>query len=78
MLTFGNEAKGNVDIEAWCKDNIEWLEKHFGGADNVVSAILHLDERTPHIHAIVISLDEKGKLNYTKYLSGLKYHLSEL
>lgn len=78
MLTFGNEAKGKVDIEAWCKDNIEWLEKHFGGADNVVSAILHLDERTPHIHAIVIPLDEKEKLNYTKYLGGSKYRLSEL
>lgn len=78
MLTFGHAAKGKVDIETWCKDNMDWLEKHFGGADNVVSAILHLDERTPHIHAIVIPLDEKGKLNYTKYLGGSKYRLSEL
>lgn len=78
MLTFSNEAKGKIDIDTWYKDNMNWLEKHFGGADNVVSAILHLDERTPHIHAIVIPLDEKGKLNYTKYLGGSKYRLSEL
>lgn len=78
MLTFGGEAIGKIDIDKWCSDNMKWLEANFGGADNVVSAILHLDERTPHIHAIVIPLDEKGKLNYTKYLGGSKYRLSEL
>lgn len=78
MLTFGGEATGKIDIDKWCSDNMKWLEANFGGADNVVSAILHLDERTPHIHAIVIPLDEKGKLNYTKYLGGSKYRLSEL
>lgn len=57
---------------------MKWLEANFGGADNVVYAILHLDERPPHIHAIVIPLDEKGKRNYTKYLGGSKYRLSEL
>ena len=78
MLTFGNEATDKIDIKKWCTDNIKWLESHFGGSENVVSAILHLDERTPHIHAVVIPLDEKGKLNYTKYLGGSKYRLSEL
>lgn len=78
MLTFGGEAIGKIDIDKWCSDNMKWLEANFGGADNVVSAILHLDERTPHIHAIVIPLDEKGNLNYTKYLGGSKYRLSEL
>lgn len=78
MLTFGEEAKGQIDIDTWCHDNMKWLSTHFGGSQNVVSAILHLDERTPHIHAIVIPLDEKGKLNYTKYLGGSKYRLSEL
>lgn len=78
MLTFGQEAKEKIDIDTWCHDNMKWLASHFGGSQNVVSAILHLDERTPHIHAIVIPLDEKGKLNYTKYLGGSKYRLSEL
>lgn len=78
MLTFGGEANGKIDIDTWCQDNMEWLSSHFGGSQNILSAILHLDERTPHIHAIVIPLDEKGKLNYTKYLGGSKYRLSEL
>jgi hypothetical protein len=78
MLTFGNEANGKIDIDTWCHDNMKWLSANFGGSQNIVSAILHLDERTPHIHAIVVPLDEKGKLNYTKYLGGSKYRLSEL
>lgn len=78
MLTFGGEANGKIDIDTWCHDNIKWLSSHFGGTQNILSAILHLDERTPHIHAIIIPLDEKGKLNYTKYLGGSKYRLSEL
>lgn len=78
MLTFGGEAKGKIDIDSWCYNNIKWLSTHFGGPQNVISAILHMDEHTPHIHAIVIPLDEKGKLNYTKYLGGSKYRLSEL
>lgn len=77
MLTFGGEATDKIDIDSWSSDNILWLKSNFG-EDNLISAILHVDERTPHIHAIVIPLDDKGKLNYTKYFGGSKYRLSEL
>lgn len=40
-------------LDEWCKDNIEWLQDTFG-KDNVVSAVLHMDEKTPHIHATVV------------------------
>lgn len=36
---------------------IKWLENYFG-KNNVVSAILHLDEATPHLQAIVVPVDE--------------------
>ena len=45
------QAQGKLD--EWCKDNIEWLQETFG-KDNVVSAVLHMDEKTPHIHATVV------------------------
>ena len=35
-------------LKAWCADNLEWLRRTFG-AENVVSAVLHMDEATPHI-----------------------------
>ncbi len=37
----------------WCDDNINWLQNTFS-KDNLVSAVLHMDEKTPHIHAAVV------------------------
>ena len=42
-------------LKAWCADNLAWLRKTFG-VDNVVSAVLHMDEATPHIHAVVVPI----------------------
>lgn len=63
-------------LKAWCADNLEWLRRTFG-AENVVSAVLHMDEATPHIHAAVVPIvtgerrkvrkekpDESGKRKY--------------
>ena len=42
-------------LKAWCADNLAWLRKTFG-TENVVSAVLHMDEATPHIHAAVVPI----------------------
>lgn len=42
-------------LDAWAKDSCGWLQKTFG-KENVVSALLHLDEKTPHIHATVVPI----------------------
>lgn len=47
------EQGGNLD--KWCNDNLDWLRKTYG-AKNIVSAVLHLDETTPHIHATMIPI----------------------
>jgi hypothetical protein len=47
------ETDGNLD--KWCADNFNWLKQTFG-TENLVSAILHLDEKTPHIHATVVPI----------------------
>ncbi len=39
----------------------QWILNKYG--DRIVRAELHLDEATPHIHAYLVPLDEKGKLN---------------
>jgi hypothetical protein len=38
-----------------------WLDKEY--SDRIVRAELHLDEATPHVHAYLVPLDERGKLN---------------
>ena len=44
-------------INEWCKDSINYLKKEFG-EKNVVSAVLHMDEKTPHIHASIVPIVE--------------------
>ncbi|NDW11975.1 mobilization protein BmpH [Bacteroides sp. 214] len=54
-------------LDEWCKDNIEWLQETFG-KDNLVSAVLHMDEKTPHIHATVVPIvtGERRKIREKK------------
>ncbi|MCD8092860.1 MAG: plasmid recombination protein [Bacteroides sp.] len=47
------EASGQLD--SWCRDNLKWLYESYG-EKNVVSAVLHMDEKTPHVHATVVPI----------------------
>ena len=40
----------------------QWLVENYG-IKNVVNVHLHMDEKTPHLHATVVPIDEKGVLN---------------
>ena len=42
-------------LDEWCGDNLQWLHRTFG-KENTVSAVLHMDEHTPHIHATVVPI----------------------
>lgn len=60
------EQEGRLD--EWCNDNLEWLRKTYGNK-NIVSAVLHLDESTPHIHATMIPI-VTGERRKAKEVSG--------
>ena len=51
-------------LDEWCDDNLQWLHYTFG-KENTVSAVLHMDEHTPHIHATVVPIvtGERRKAN---------------
>lgn len=69
------QLQSNGKLDEWSRDNLDWLRKTYG-ADNVVSAVLHLDETTPHIHATVVPIvtterkkkkhEEQAKKRYRK------------
>ena len=56
-------------MNEWCNDSMEWLHKTFG-RENTVSAVLHMDETTPHIHATIVPIvtgeRRKAKQNQTE------------
>lgn len=61
---------GNVqDYNVFKSNAIEWLNERYG-KENVVNITVHLDETTPHIHAIVVPIDSKGKLNARSFFGG--------
>lgn len=66
------------DIDKWSALNKKWLEMQFG--ENLRYAVLHLDESTPHIHALVVPVfeNDKGKVLANKrYFGGrekLRYY----
>ena len=45
----------NGKLGEWCQDSIRYLYDTFGWK-NVVSAHLHMDEKTPHINASVVPI----------------------
>lgn len=53
------------NLGAWCSSSIQWLQQTHGAA-NIVSAMLHMDEKTPHIHATLIPI-VTGKSKDQKY-----------
>ena len=49
------EREGRLD--EWCADNLRYFRDTFG-AENIVSAHLHMDEKTPHIHLTLVPIVE--------------------
>ena len=63
-------------LNSWYQDNMQWLQETYG-KENVVSAVLHMDEHTLHIHATIVPIvtcerrkakkeEENGKRKYRK------------
>jgi len=55
------DAARAEEIAAWRDRSMAWLRQTHG-AENVVAAVFHKDELTPHIQAVVVPIDERGKL----------------
>lgn len=45
------KVKSKEEIEKWAKHQVEFFKKEFG--EQVKIAVLHLDEKTPHLHFMV-------------------------
>lgn len=69
------KLEGEGKIDDWVDDNLKWLSKEFG-KENIVSFFLHMDERTPHIHAVVVPLTKDGRLS-AKEVMGNRQVFSE-
>ena len=64
VTSFSHDAENvlNFDPYEWAEENVKYLKELFG-EENVISSILHMDESTPHMHTIIVPIDQNGKLN---------------
>ncbi len=49
--------KSSKNLNVWANRTRDWLKERFG--ENLVSAVVHLDESNAHMHFTVVPLDEK-------------------
>jgi len=69
VLTASREFFADGDparLAAWTERSMAWLHGVYG-QQNVVAAVLHRDEITPHIQALVVPIDDRGRLNATAF-----------
>ena len=58
ILTGSPETLNSLDekgLEKWVNESMAWAGKTWG-EENIVTAVLHRDEKTPHIHLIVVPI----------------------
>ena len=69
------DIQENGRLDEWCSDSIQWLQATFG-RENVVAAHLHMDEKTPHIHAAIVPIvtGERRKAKKEQEDGKRKYH----
>jgi hypothetical protein len=62
--------------ESYFQSALSWLGQRFGGTSNLVSAVIHRDETTPHMQVLLVPL-LNGRLN-AKALVGNKQTMKDM
>lgn len=57
-------AKSRKEILLWAKDNYNFIAKRYG-EENMMRCTLHVDEKTPHLHVVIVPLRD-GRLQANK------------
>ena len=54
--------RADIRGSQWVQDNLDFLQKKYG-AENVIGCMLHQDESTPHLHALVVPITQEQRLH---------------
>ena len=80
-LAFGNQevdfdsknGNGHIrrmpEIEQWAKDIYRFVADKYG-EENIVSFIVHCDEKNPHVHCALLPIDKDNKFAFKKIFHG--------
>lgn len=65
------ENKSRDEIRDFFEHSLDFLKEEYG-ADNLVYAVVHLDEKTPHLHFGFVPLTDDGRLSARDILGNKK------
>ncbi|MBC6613371.1 plasmid recombination protein [Hymenobacter sp. BT507] len=54
--------RADIRDSSWVKDNLDFLQKRYG-SENVIGCMLHQDESTPHLHALVVPITQQQRVH---------------
>ncbi|MCD8313041.1 MAG: plasmid recombination protein [Bacteroidales bacterium] len=60
------------EVEDWAMDSYRWCCEQFG-RENVIGFQVHLDEKSPHCHALVVPVGRKGKAKSERVMWSAKF-----
>ena len=56
------KGKKRAEIRAFFEEALHFLEQH-QSKETIISAVVHMDEKTPHMHLCFVPLTEDGRLS---------------
>lgn len=68
MTEIGNDEE---KLNKWLNANFKFMMDEFG-EENIVRFVLHMDEKTPHIHCVTIPLTSDGRLSAKEIIGNRK------
>ena len=60
------------EIEQWAKDVYDWCAKRYG-QKNIIGFQVHLDESSPHIHALIVPVGQRAKSGHECVMWSAKF-----
>lgn len=71
------EGKSRREIGEYFVQSLDFVSAKMGGKSNILSAVAHFDEQTPHMQILAVPLVD-GKLNARKLIGGSKHELAKM
>ena len=75
VCAFSPGCEEFVPVDEWAKTSIGFIKNKFG-TDNLVSAVIHLDEQTPHLQCVIVPL--VGERLAAKRIFGTRQKMRDL
>lgn len=61
VSSFSRDSVPQSRVNDWALANLAWVQNKYG-PEHVISCELHMDEETPHLHTVIVPIDQRGHL----------------